>query len=131
MTIEEAIKYIDKLANRIPLKFFTDEEAKKYDEFTEIVKDALETQNKEKWIKIETRPMTEEEYEHFEFDCPIEDAFVYECTLPEDGQEVLVQTKWGITLTTFYDDDGSYFESYEDNGDIIAWKPLPNEYEGE
>ena len=128
MTLETAIEYVDKLANRIPLKFLTDEEVKNYDEFVKIVKDTL---SKEKWIKVETRPMTEEEYEYYDPFYPIEDAFVYKCTLPEDGQEVLIQTKYGIALTTFYVEEGSYFENYEDEGDVIAWKPLPNEYEGE
>lgn len=41
MTEQEAINYIQSLANRIPLKFFTDEEIKKYDEFSQIVVRAL------------------------------------------------------------------------------------------
>lgn len=55
MTLEEAIKYIDKLANRIPLKFFTEEEVKKYDEFAEIVKDTLENEEE---IRADERAKT-------------------------------------------------------------------------
>lgn len=42
MTEQEALKYIQSLANRIPLKFFTDREIQRYDEFSQVVNIALE-----------------------------------------------------------------------------------------
>ena len=45
--------------------------------------------------------------------------------MPDNGDEVLISTKWGVEKTTFYTDDGYYFECYEDDGDVIAWMPLP------
>lgn len=44
MTEQEAIGYLKTLQNRIPLKFFTDDGAKVYDEFSQVVTSALEKQ---------------------------------------------------------------------------------------
>lgn len=44
MTEQEAIGYLKTLPNRIPLKFFTDNGAKIYDEFSQVVTSALEKQ---------------------------------------------------------------------------------------
>lgn len=87
------------------------------------------------WIKIKTRPATEEEQKEFtcagEFD---EVGFVYDCQLPDDGQEVLITTCFGtVEKVTFYRDSyyGCYFEQYEDAGDVLAWMPLPLPYKAE
>ena len=52
MTEQEAIGYLKTLPNRIPLKFFTDDGAKVYDEFSQVVTSALEKQIPKK-VKIE------------------------------------------------------------------------------
>lgn len=77
------------------------------------------------WIKIKTRPLTEEEKEsswakYWDLD------YVYDCKLPEAEEDVLITTAWGsVTITTFCDDcDGVYFDSF-DIEDVIAWMPLP------
>ena len=44
MTEQEAIGYLKTLPNRIPLKFFTDDGAKVYDEFSQVATSALEKQ---------------------------------------------------------------------------------------
>ena len=54
------------------------------------------------WIPIKTRPMTDEEKEYYSeytiCDCDI----IYNCPLPEDGQEVLVTDKYGnVEVDTF------------------------------
>ena len=81
------------------------------------------------WIPIKTRPMTEEEkeyYSEFLVECK---GFIYECHLPDDGQEVLVTSKHGsVDKTTFYTDCGNYFENYEDYDEVIAWQPLPEPF---
>ena len=81
------------------------------------------------WIPVKTRPMSEEEKEYYSeylFEC---DGFIYECPLPDDGQEVLITSKYGsVDKTTFYTDCGNYFENYEDYDEVIAWQPLPEPY---
>ncbi|MBQ3600948.1 MAG: hypothetical protein II992_07095 [Lachnospiraceae bacterium] len=44
MTEQEAIGYLKTLPNRIPVKFFTDDGAKVYDEFSQVVTSALAKQ---------------------------------------------------------------------------------------
>lgn len=93
------------------------------------------------WIPVTTRDMTREDAKELLVDLSdLEDFYdnpesywLYNCPLPDDGQEVLVSTKWGIRLTTFYSDVdyGNYFEEYEDRYDVDAWMPLPEPYEKE
>lgn len=61
MTEQEAIGYLKTLPNRIPLKFFTDDGAKVYDEFSQVVTSALEKH-------IPKKP-TEEQIDFEEFVC--------------------------------------------------------------
>lgn len=91
----------------------------------------------DKWIPVTTRDMTEEEAKELLDDFDLKDFndnpksyWLYNCRLPDDGQEVLVSTKWGVILTTFYSDIdyGNYFEEYEDRFDVEAWQPLPEKY---
>lgn len=86
------------------------------------------------WIPIKTRPGTDEEYETFGMydDCPREDFRVFDCPLPDDGQEVLVTTQWGnVCIDIWHSDDcGSYFEDNYDDDDVIAWMPMPKAYIG-
>lgn len=77
-----------------------------------------------KWIPIKVRALTEEEIEEFGDEC----EFIYDCKLPDDGQEVLITTRYGVAFTTFYTDCGNYFENYEDYDDVLAWMPLPDPY---
>lgn len=79
------------------------------------------------WVEIKIRPLTEEEKQEYKDEAEWYD-FMYDCELPDHGQEVLIQLHYGITLTTFYTDMGCYFENYEDEDDVLAWMPLPKEY---
>ena len=103
-----------------------------YDEhnITKITKECFEMLIEKKinggWIPIKTRPMTSEECEEY----GVDDGYIYDCPLPDGGDEVLISTKWGVEKTTFYTDDGYYFEQYEDDGDVLAWMPLPEPYKG-
>lgn len=87
------------------------------------------------WNPIKMRPGTDEEYEEFSLygDCPREDFRVFECHLPNDGQEVLVTTQWGtVCIDTWHRDvDCCYFENNSDDDDVIAWMPLPEGYKKE
>lgn len=90
-----------------------------------------------KWVPIKYEKLTEEEAkkEAKKYGLALEDvidSWRYACPLPEDGQDVLVTTRcWGyLQITTFYrDEEGAeYFEEYEDEGDLLAWMPLPGPY---
>ncbi len=84
-----------------------------------------ETVEINKWIPIKTRPLTEEERELFgdKYD------FMYEGQLPEDGQDVLITHQNGkVYADTFYIDEDVYFETYCDEGEVIAWQPFPKPY---
>ena len=81
------------------------------------------------WIPVKTRPMTEEEKEYYSEYLFEGNGLIYECTLPDDGQEVLITSKYGsVDKTTFYTDYGNYFENYEDYDEVIAWQPLPEPF---
>ena len=81
------------------------------------------------WIPVKTRPMTEEEKEYYSEYLSEGNGMIYDCPLPDDGQEVLITSKYGsVDKTTFYTDCGNYFEQYEDYDEVIAWQPLPEPY---
>ncbi len=89
------------------------------------------------WIPLKTRPMDEEEItewsERIGYNLDGDEAVIYVSQLPDDGQEVLVCTKWGqISIDTFGDDPdyGCGFEDH-DIDDILAWMPLPEPYKEE
>ena len=95
---------------------------------TEIVKEVAEEYNGG-WIPVKTRPMTEEEKEYYSEYLFKGNGLIYECPLPDDGQEVLITSKYGnVDKTTFYTDCGNYFENYEDYDEVIAWQPLPEPF---
>lgn len=85
------------------------------------------------WIPIKTRPLTEDEkayYKDLGYDESIE--FMYDCSLPDDGQTVLITDRSGnVEVDTFFKDDGCYFECNCDTDDVIAWMPLPEPYKAE
>ena len=94
--------------------------------------DEFESEIKEsEWIPIKTRPMTQEEIEECDWyneDC----LWMYACELPDDGEEVLITTRWGsVEKVTFYNNfnEGCYFEEYRDEDDVIAWRQLPEKYQ--
>lgn len=86
--------------------------------------------NANKWIPVTYRELDEENERQL---YPNAD-YIYNCNLPDDGQEVLITTKYRqVVMTTFYNDgdDGCYFECYEDWDDVLAWMPLPKPYKVE
>lgn len=94
----------------------------------QIVQEAAEEYNGS-WIAIKTRPMTEAEKEYYSEYLFDGNGLIYECPLPDDGQEVLITSKYGsVDKTTFYTDCGNYFENYEDYDEVIAWQPLPKPF---
>lgn len=118
MTREEAIKILSR-------PFYM---AKVPRDILEAHKMAVDALKKEpKWIPVVERPLTDEEREEYGEDA----EFMYDCILPEDGQEVLVSTPYGVRQTRFFTDYGYYFEDYEDKGEVIAWMSLPDSYKSE
>ena len=81
-----------------------------------------------KWIPMTARPMTEEEQEHYREWSDVDGAMIFDCELPEDGQEVLVSYGGYVCVDTFCKDDGCYFEGV-DIDDVDAWMPLPEPYD--
>lgn len=84
----------------------------------------------QKWIPIKTRPMDDDEREyyseHFGYDIEYEEAIMFDCEMPKDGQTVWVCYKDGnIAQDVCENDDGMI--GLEGNGDwdyIVAWMPI-------
>ena len=85
------------------------------------------------WNPVKTRPMDSEEREywsdHFGYPLDDEDACIFDCKMPEDGQEILVSFSTFVSMDKCEIDDGCY--GLEENGDwdgITAWMPIPKPY---
>lgn len=92
-----------------------------------------ELETAQQWHVITKTPMTEDERKEWSellgYDVEYEDAFIYS-NLPDDGQEVLVSTQYGVYEDTFRQDEECYFEANGDMDGILAWMPLPEPYKG-
>ena len=83
------------------------------------------------WIPFKTRPLMEEEKEHYpDYEC------ILDCELPDNGQRILVTIKYkgheSVQYDEYYDDDGSYLDSgYNIATEATAWMPLPAPYQKE
>jgi hypothetical protein len=89
-----------------------------------------------KWVPIETRPLTKEERQEFaKYWCvDYEDTaeeFAFACRMPDDGQEILISTEWGVTIDICIFDDGYGLETRGDWDGVTAWMPLPEAYNEE
>ena len=87
------------------------------------------------WIPVKMRPMDSEEREYWEDQFGVkledEDAVMFDCPMPEDGQEILVSYRKWISMDKCEIDDGCYgLEGNGDWEDVIAWMPTPEPYEG-
>lgn len=90
----------------------------------------------QRWIPVKTRPMDEEERaywsDHLGYDFEYEDAVMFDCKMPDDGQEILVSFGEWVNMDKCEIDGGLY--GLEGNGDwdgVTAWMPLPEPYCGE
>ena len=78
------------------------------------------------WIPFTRRPMTEEEQKDYP-NC----TFMFDCVLPEDGDEILVSNGRFVWMDTFCNDiDGCYLDGGDDIDEDMAWMPLPKPYKG-
>lgn len=101
------------------------------DDAADVIEELVSSADKFKWIKIESRPMTEEERKEWSecigYDIEYEDAIIYTSRLPDDGQEVFVCNKWGRVWIDTFSNDPDYGVGFEENGDmdgIVAWMPM-------
>lgn len=85
-----------------------------------------EAQATQGWIPFTRRPMTEEEQKDYP-NC----TFMFDCVLPDDGDEILVSNRRFVWMDTFCSDiDGCYLDSNGDIDEDMAWMPLPKPYKG-
>lgn len=84
------------------------------------------------WIKVTSRPMDDEERnewsEKLGYTLNKEEAVIYTSQLPDDGQEVLVCSRYGRIWMDKFENDPDYGCCLEENGDmdgIVAWMPKP------
>lgn len=73
------------------------------------------------WIPFKIRPVTEDEkYYHPDLDG------VFDCELPEDGQDILISNGETVWKDTFiHDGMECYLDGGEDIEEGMAWMPLP------
>ena len=131
MTKEEAIKNLEMIRVAF-VEPVTKEQRKLIDDTFDMAIKALEQEPK--WIPIKKRPLTHKEKEEFADLGYSEDSitFMYDCPLPEDGEEVLITALYDKVKTdTFCRDEGCHFEFYYDEDDVKAWMPLPKPYKAE
>lgn len=94
------------------------------EQLNEVLQKVVEQKNE--WIPITMRPLEEEEKFVFPYA-----TFIFDCPMPENGQDILISTKYGVEFDTCYEDDGFYLDSDKDWEEVYAWQPLPEPYKKE
>ena len=86
------------------------------------------------WHKLNERPLTDAEKSEFsehgysDFEIP---EYMFDCPMPDDGQEILIATEWGVdkdVCCADTDDWGNQSFGLEGSGDwddVIAWAEKP------
>jgi hypothetical protein len=98
----------------------------RFDKANQIILDALSSETLQGWIPFTRRPMTEEEQKDYP-NC----TFMFDCVLPDDGDEILVSNGRFVWMDVFCNDiDGCYLDSGDDIDEDMAWMPLPKPYKG-
>ncbi len=109
------------------------------DYFKKIVEKLPSAQPEHRWIPVKTRPMDEEEKQYWEEHYGYKfgedfDGIMFDCSMPEDGEEVWVCSKCGNVWQDVCEvDEGIGLEGNGDWEDIVAWMPFirPEPYKGE
>lgn len=90
------------------------------------LKESLSAEAVQGWIPFTRRPITEEEQKDYP-NC----TFMFDCVLPNDGEEILVSNRRFVWMDTFCSDiDGCYLDGGDDIDEDMAWMPLPKPYKG-
>ena len=78
-----------------------------------------------RWHEVIKRPPTKEEKEEYleVWDC--EPEYILDCEMPDDEQEILIVTKYGVDTDVCGIDEGYYRENRGDWDDGIAWAEIP------
>ena len=85
-----------------------------------------------KWHEIITRPPTNEELEEFKEIYAEDPDYVFDCIMPNDGQDILVASHWGVDIDTCVIDDYGYgLERHDGWNGIDAWADMPKYKVGE
>lgn len=85
------------------------------------------------WHEITTRALTNEEKAEYaerdyaDYEIP---EYIFSCEMPEDGQEILIATNWGVSQDVCMIDSDDYDNLFEleTNGDwdgVKAWATMP------
>lgn len=87
------------------------------------------------WIPVTYRPMDKEEREMAESEIgklTDEEALIFDCPMPEDGEEILISTEHMVSAD-ICSRDGLWIglESYGDWFGVLAWMPMPDPYKKE
>ena len=85
------------------------------------------------WHPVTYRPMTPDEVEHYEREFGAfadDEKIMFDCEMPEDGQEILITTKWGVDTDICSCEymDGYGLENRGDWDGVTAWAPMPDPY---
>ena len=83
------------------------------------------------WHEVIKRPPTEEEKEEYLEAFDFEPEYILDCVMPDDGQEILIVTKWRVDTDVCGIDEGYYLENRGDWDDVIAWAEMPKYKAGE
>lgn len=77
------------------------------------------------WHEIRIREPTEEEITEWEemYDVPL--CYYFDCPMPDDGETILIATKYGVDTDVCAIDEGYYLEGRGDWDDVIAWAYMP------
>lgn len=78
------------------------------------------------WIPIKIKEITPEDKELLSFDYDDSSTHMWDCEMPDDGEEVLLQTSGGIFMTEYSLEYG--FEDFMGD-ELKAWMHKPDKYE--
>jgi hypothetical protein len=138
---QNSVPYIEPEVKKVPIAniIFDKEKLKELtNEIVERIKKGEIVLQYQEWIPVTTRLMTEDEekeacerwgVDHLEDN----EKHIFTCSLPDEGQEILISTHWGVRLDKC-DYDPDYGFGLEENGDwdgVLAWMPLPEPYKSE
>lgn len=83
------------------------------------------------WHKVKTRLLTEEEKREDIEKFGYEFSYKFDCKMPDDGDEILIVTKYGVDTDVCGIDEGYYLEGHGDWEGVIAWAEMPKYKAGE
>lgn len=79
------------------------------------------------WHEVTTRPLNSEEKEYYKKEFEMEPEYIFDCEMPDDGQEILIATKFGTDKDICSNDD-CYGIGLDGRGDwdgVYAWAEMP------